>query len=111
MLRVAAATPRASVGDASANAQATIALARQAHAEAVDLVVFPELNLTSSSPPTFSSLYIRLFFFVQSLLNLYKPLHSFDFPAYSSYAYIRSNGIVYHLIPPCCIGIPCCIAT
>ena len=60
----------------------------------------PELNLTSSSPPTFSSLYIRLFFFVQSLLNLYKPLHSFDFPAYSSYAYIRSNGIVYHLILP-----------
>ncbi len=47
MLRVAAATPRASVGDANANAQATIALARQAHADAVDLVVFPELNITS----------------------------------------------------------------
>ncbi|MFT3978804.1 MAG: NAD(+) synthase [Sphingomonas bacterium] len=47
MLRVAAATPRASVGDAAANAAATIALARRAHAEAVDLLVFPELNLSS----------------------------------------------------------------
>lgn len=47
LLRVAAAMPRASVGDAAANAEATIALARRAHDEAVDLVVFPELNLTS----------------------------------------------------------------
>jgi NAD+ synthase (glutamine-hydrolysing) len=47
MLRVAAAMPRASVGDAAANAAATIALAREAHDRAVDLVVFPELNLTS----------------------------------------------------------------
>jgi len=47
MLRVAAATPVASVGDAAANAEATIAIAREAHAAAVDLVVFPELNITS----------------------------------------------------------------
>ncbi|MFW2851740.1 NAD(+) synthase [Sphingomonas sp. TX0543] len=47
LLRVAAATPRASVGDAAANAEATILLAREAHDAAVDLVVFPELNLTS----------------------------------------------------------------
>ncbi|MDF2603605.1 MAG: synthase [Sphingomonas sp.] len=47
MLRVAAATPIASVGDAAANAAATIALARRAHEEAVDLVVFPELSITS----------------------------------------------------------------
>jgi NAD+ synthase (glutamine-hydrolysing) len=47
MLRVAAATPIASVGDAAANAERTIALARRADAEAIDLVVFPELNLTS----------------------------------------------------------------
>ena len=47
MLRVAAATPPASVGDAAANARATIALAGQAHDEAVDLLVFPELNLSS----------------------------------------------------------------
>ena len=47
MLRVAAATPRASVGDAALNARETIALAQRAHDEAVDLVVFPELNLTS----------------------------------------------------------------
>ncbi|WEK41872.1 MAG: NAD(+) synthase [Candidatus Sphingomonas colombiensis] len=47
LLRVAAATPRASVGDATANAQAAIALARDAHDAAVDLVVFPELSLTS----------------------------------------------------------------
>ena len=47
MLRVAAATPIASVGDAAANAAATIALARRAHDEAVDLVVFPELSITS----------------------------------------------------------------
>ncbi len=47
MLRVAAATPPATVGNAAANADATIALAREADAGAVDLVVFPELNITS----------------------------------------------------------------
>jgi NAD+ synthase (glutamine-hydrolysing) len=47
LVRVAAATPRASVGDTGANAEATIALAREADAKGVDLVVFPELNLTS----------------------------------------------------------------
>ncbi len=47
LIRVAAATPRASVGDTGANAEATIALAREADARGVDLVVFPELNLTS----------------------------------------------------------------
>ncbi len=47
LIRVAAATPRASVGDTRANAEATIALAREADAKGVDLVVFPELNLTS----------------------------------------------------------------
>ena len=46
-IRVAAATPVASVGDTMANAAATIALAEQAHGEGVDLIVFPELNLTS----------------------------------------------------------------
>ncbi|MBD8546563.1 NAD(+) synthase [Sphingomonas sp. CFBP 8760] len=47
MIRVAAATPPASVGDVPANAAATIALAREADTRGVDLVVFPELNLTS----------------------------------------------------------------
>lgn len=47
LLRVAAATPTASVGDPAFNAEATIALARRAHEKAVDLVVFPELNLSS----------------------------------------------------------------
>ncbi|VXD06484.1 Glutamine-dependent NAD(+) synthetase [Sphingomonas sp. T1] len=47
LIRVAAATPRASVGDTAANAAATIALATQADAQHVDLVVFPEFNLTS----------------------------------------------------------------
>ena len=47
LLRVAAATPAASVGDALANAAAVIAQARAADARGVDLVVFPELCLTS----------------------------------------------------------------
>ncbi len=47
MVRVAAATPLASVGDTGANADATIALARTADERGCDLVVFPELNLTS----------------------------------------------------------------
>ena len=47
LIRVAAATPLASVGDCTANAAATIALATDAAARGVDLVVFPELNLTS----------------------------------------------------------------
>ncbi|WP_310596162.1 NAD(+) synthase [Sphingomonas sp.] len=47
MVRVAAATPRASVGDVAATVAAAVALARDADARGVDLVVFPELNLTS----------------------------------------------------------------
>ncbi len=46
-VRVAAATPVASTGDTAANAAATIKLAEQAAAKGVDLLVFPELNLTS----------------------------------------------------------------
>ncbi|MDB5694977.1 MAG: synthase, partial [Sphingomonas bacterium] len=47
MIRVAAATPAASVGDALFNADAAVALAREAGREGVDLLVFPELSLTS----------------------------------------------------------------
>ncbi len=47
MLRVAAATPRASAGDPGFNAGEIRALARQAHDGGVDLVVFPELALSS----------------------------------------------------------------
>ena len=47
MLRVAAATPVATVGDPHTNAQNIVALAREAHAQAVDLVVYPELSVTS----------------------------------------------------------------
>ncbi|KIU28606.1 NAD synthetase [Sphingomonas melonis] len=47
MIRVAAATPRASVGDIDANLDAAVAMAREADARGVDCVVFPELNLTS----------------------------------------------------------------
>ncbi|MDF0489853.1 NAD(+) synthase [Sphingomonas sp. H39-1-10] len=47
MIRAGACTPRASVGDPAANADATIALARAGDAEGADLLVFPELNVTS----------------------------------------------------------------
>ncbi|MBY8826662.1 NAD(+) synthase [Hephaestia mangrovi] len=47
MLRVGAATPLATVGDPAANAEATIELARRADGEGVDLLVFPELNVSS----------------------------------------------------------------
>ena len=46
-VRVAAATPSVAVGDPGCNAGFTIELAEQAHAEHVDLVVYPELNLSS----------------------------------------------------------------
>ena len=46
-VRVGACTPLGSVGDVAANAAATIALARQGHDAGCDLLVFPELNLTS----------------------------------------------------------------
>ncbi len=46
-VRVAAATPVGTVGDPTANAERAIALAQQAHDAGVDLVVFPELNVTS----------------------------------------------------------------
>lgn len=46
-LRVGACTPVASVGDVAANVRETIALAKRGHKEACDLLVYPELNLTS----------------------------------------------------------------
>ena len=46
-VRVAAATPVASVGDIALNVKATIDMARQAEERGVDLVVFPELNMSS----------------------------------------------------------------
>ena len=47
MLRVAAATPVATVGDPHTNAENIVALARGADAQGVDLVVYPELSVTS----------------------------------------------------------------
>ncbi len=47
LVRVAAATPIATTGDPAANAEAALALARQAHDAHVDIVVYPELNLSS----------------------------------------------------------------
>jgi NAD+ synthase (glutamine-hydrolysing) len=47
LLRVGAATPLATVGDPAANAKATIDLAERGDAEGVDLLVFPELNVSS----------------------------------------------------------------
>jgi NAD+ synthase (glutamine-hydrolysing) len=46
-VRVAAATPLVTTANPVANAKATVELARQAHAEGVDVVVFPELGLSS----------------------------------------------------------------
>ena len=46
-VRVAAATPAASSGDVVFNVEAAAALARQAGERGCDLVVFPELNLSS----------------------------------------------------------------
>lgn len=47
LARVAAATPVVATADPKRNAAATIELARQADREGVDLVVFPELGLSS----------------------------------------------------------------
>ncbi|HWK36214.1 NAD(+) synthase [Sphingomonas sp.] len=47
MVRVGACTPIGTVGDPAANARATIALIEQGHAAGADLLVFPELNLSS----------------------------------------------------------------
>ncbi len=46
-VRVGACTPLATVGDAAANAAATIALAQRGHDTGADLLVYPELNVTS----------------------------------------------------------------
>ncbi len=47
LVRVAAATPAASAGDVAANAQSILAVARQAAERRADLVLFPELCLSS----------------------------------------------------------------
>lgn len=47
MVRVAAATPVASAGDVGANAASILNLAKAASDEGADIVVFPELALSS----------------------------------------------------------------
>ena len=47
LIRVGACTPLATVGDPAANAEAAIALAQQGHKAHADLLVFPELNISS----------------------------------------------------------------
>jgi NAD+ synthase (glutamine-hydrolysing) len=47
LIRVGACTPVATVGDPMANAEAAIALAQQGHKAHADLLVFPELNISS----------------------------------------------------------------
>jgi NAD+ synthase (glutamine-hydrolysing) len=46
-VRVAAATPIASAGDVAFNIKETINLTREGHERGVDLIVFPELNISS----------------------------------------------------------------
>ena len=46
-VRVAAATPLASSGDVAFNVKETIGLTREGHERGVDLIVFPELNISS----------------------------------------------------------------
>ncbi len=47
LVRVGTCTPRATVGDPATNAAAAIELAKDGHKRHADLLVFPELNLTS----------------------------------------------------------------
>src|SRR5882757_1559914 len=47
LIRAGACTPRATVGDPAANAEAAIELAMQGHQRGADLLVFPELNISS----------------------------------------------------------------
>lgn len=47
MIRAGVCTPIGTAGNPAANAQTTIALARQGDAQGADLLVFPELNVTS----------------------------------------------------------------
>jgi NAD+ synthase (glutamine-hydrolysing) len=46
-VRVAACTPRVSVGDPAANGAETLRLAEAGHAQGVDLMVFPELGISA----------------------------------------------------------------
>jgi NAD+ synthase (glutamine-hydrolysing) len=46
-VRVAAATPLASTGDVPFNVKETVGLAREGHERGCDLIVFPELNISS----------------------------------------------------------------
>jgi len=47
LVRVGAATPAATVGDVPANVEATLALAREGDAQGADIIVYPELGLSS----------------------------------------------------------------
>ena len=47
LVRVAACTPRIAVADPAENAKATLELVREGDAQAVDLLLFPELGLSA----------------------------------------------------------------
>ncbi|MET0360302.1 MAG: NAD(+) synthase, partial [Sphingobium sp.] len=47
LVRIACATPRASVGDVAANVDAIVAQAREGTAQGADLILYPELSISS----------------------------------------------------------------
>jgi NAD+ synthase (glutamine-hydrolysing) len=94
-VRVAAATPIASTGDVAFNVKETVALARQGHERGCDLIVFPELNISSYAVDDLHLQEAFLDAVEQGIADLCKQTANLS-PVLAVGAPLRRNGRLYN---------------
>jgi NAD+ synthase (glutamine-hydrolysing) len=94
-VRVAAATPVASAGDVPFNVKQTVALTREAHERGCDLLVFPELNVSSYAVDDFHLQEAFLDAVEQGIADICEATGGFG-PVLAVGAPLRRNGRLYN---------------
>ncbi|MDP9414540.1 MAG: NAD(+) synthase, partial [Pseudomonadota bacterium] len=94
-VRVAAATPVASAGDVPFNVKQTVALTREAHERGCDLLVFPELNVSSYAVDDFHLQEAFLDAVEQGIADVCEATGGFG-PVLAVGAPLRRNGRLYN---------------
>ncbi len=94
-VRVAAATPLASAGDVPFNIKETVSMARDAHERGCDLVVFPELNVSSYAVDDFHLQEAFLDAVEQGIAEICAATANFG-PVLAVGAPLRRNGRLYN---------------
>jgi NAD+ synthase (glutamine-hydrolysing) len=94
-VRVAAATPIASTGDVAFNIKETVALAAEGHERGCDLIVYPELNISSYAVDDLHLQEAFLDAVEQGIADLCKATAAFS-PVLAVGAPLRRNGRLYN---------------